>query len=176
MATRRNALELYDAQVRKFRQSGRNAVEAWEMLPEGAEDDAYALNSGTTSSAELARQKHPYARRFGAVPKYDPKNPAREQARRGGRGTATLLPINRQSGRLYKAIERQETRVPGALSAQRVGFDRTKAQESLFVLSPEGTTRMVARGYWTEIVKRWRLRNRAFRDVYVRAQRRAMEG
>jgi hypothetical protein len=174
MATHRNALALYDAQVAKFEKAGRAAVDAWEMLPEGAEDDAHELLSGRISSAELKRQGYPFARRTGHVPRYDPRAPTRTQLRRGGRGTAPLVPINEQTGRLHDALERQPTRVPGALSAQRVGFNRSRARNSLFVLSPPGTTRMVARGYWREITKRWRARNRAFRDIYVRSQRRAM--
>ncbi len=174
MATLRNALALYDAQVEKFRKSAVAAEKAWEFLPEGGEDDARELTSGTISTAELRRRNHPFARLSGPVPRYDPRRPARGQQRRGTRGQAPLRPINFQSGRLQRAIERRQTSVPGSLAAQYVGFRRSRAGGSIFVLSPEGTTRMVARGYWSDIRRRWRIRNRAFRDVYVRGQRGAM--
>jgi hypothetical protein len=182
----RSAFALYEKQVKAFEQAQGGAVQAWEMLPEGAEDDARQNLSGGITSATLRTLGHPFARLGGAAERYDPRNPARAQSRRGvGKDTAAqrsfrktvgsmpLLPINRQSGRLLDSLERQDTKAPGALASQRVGFDRARAGNSLYVLSPEGTTRMVARGFWSAIKKNWRARNRAFRDVFVRVQRKA---
>lgn len=174
MAIQRNALKLYDAQKAKFLAMTGTIEEAWDMLPQGAEEDAKELLSGTTTTRELIRQGHPYARKTGPVARYDPRGATRNQLRRGGRGTARPLPINAQSRRLINSLRRYKTRVPGALSAERVGFDYTAAGRSLFVLSPAGTTRMIARGFWNELKSRWKKRNNAFRTVFVRKQRQTM--
>jgi hypothetical protein len=176
MATRTNALALVEAQKAKFRASGLSGEKAWEMLPEGGEEDARELVSGTISTAELRRRGHPFARKtrlagyVGTLNKASDRNQLRRAA---GKGTAPLLPINRQSGRLLGSIERVEMRGAGARQVQSVGFGAS-AGRSRFVVSPTGTDRMVARGFWNELKKRWRRRNLAFREVYVRGQRRAM--
>lgn len=176
MAKRTNAFALYDAQVRKFEAATVAAEKAWEMLPEGAEADARENTSGNVSEKELRRRGHPFARIGGRAAAYNPKNPARSQARRKSKGSTPVLPINRQRGKLQESIERKAASVPGMLASQHVGFNKGRAGRSLWVLSPEGTRRMVARTYWADIRQRWRTRNRAFRDVFVRGQRSAMGG
>lgn len=176
MATRRNALALYDAQKRNFETSQKTGIEAWEMLPEGYEEDAAELLEGNVSSAELRRRGHPFARAR-KLPRYNPKGKARVQQRRRpkkGVGVTPLLPINKQSHRLRDALDRKRISQSDALAAQSVGFDRSEAGDSLYVLSPTGTQTMVVRGFWAELKKRDRIRALAFRDVFVRTQRNAM--
>ena len=172
MATHRNALQLFDAQVTKFRGFRGTAVQAWSMLPEGAEQDLRDLLSGTLTPEQTRGQ---FARKA-PLPHYDPRNPTRTQIRRvRARGAVPLLPINKQSGRLFDSITREPARVPGTLSAESVGLDPSIAKGSIFAVPPSGTRTTVSRGLWAELKKRWRTRNAAFREVFVRAQRKAMQ-
>jgi len=183
MATRhRSALALYDKQRAAFEQASGDAVKAWEMIPKEYEKAAYELLSGTLTPEQT---RGAFARRGGPVARYNPRDPARAQVRARGRGSAPLLPINVQTGRLRQALLRQNVKVGNqsfgdaaisrqAVATQTVGVARSRSGDSIFVLSPEGTASMVSRTFWTTLRKTWRTSNRAFRDVFVRAQRKAM--
>jgi hypothetical protein len=58
----------------------------------------------------------------------------------------------------------------GGIQAYKVGPTRS-AGPSINVLRPGGTKHMVARGFWRQIKTRWRSRNAAFIQVFVRKQR-----
>jgi len=84
-------------------------------------------------------------------------------AARGRRGQVPLLPINIQTGALFKSMRKRTV----TASANKQSFDvgpTKSAGRSIFVVSPGGTTKMVARQLWPVTEKRWKARGKAFFD------------
>jgi hypothetical protein len=79
-------------------------------------------------------------------------------------GQLPLLPINVQSGRLLNSIRKRKI-LAFARQSYDVGPD-SSAGNSIWVLVPTGTRKMVARGIWDEIERRWKAREKAFEDHY----------
>lgn len=99
------------------------------------EHDAQQLLSGTTSSRELRDLNYPFGRGMSKL---------------GPRGFHPRLPINQQSRSLYQALQVRYYRSQRTHEI-RVSFRRVK---SLPVLTPKGTRRMKARGFWAELRRR----------------------
>lgn len=181
----RDPLAYYDSLVRRFERLGDDVKTAYRMLPEGGRDDLLQLTSGHIPSKTLDAMGGPYARKTAAAAIGATKTPARrgvskDYARRNAlkgkalRAAAPLLPINRQKGNLTRSITINRRASVGAGLRYHVGFNRAKAKGSIYAVLPDGTRKVVPRGLWTEKRRRWRIRNRAFRDVFVRTQRAAM--
>lgn len=181
----KDPLAYYDSLVRRFKRLGDDIQAAYQVLPEEGRNDLLQLTSGHVSSKTLAKMGHPYARKTAASAIGATKDPARRGVSKGYakrnalkgkalRAAAPLLPINRQKGKLTRSVK--ITRRPAAGKGLRysVGFDRAKAKGSIYAVLPDGTRKVVPRGLWTEKRRRWRIRNRAFRDVFVRTQRATM--
>lgn len=95
---------------------------------DAARADALKLTSGTLSTAQLRAMGHPFARRH--------------------RNTLIPpLPINRQTGRLQ-----------ASLRVFRRGENQAQLQftapHAKFVLAPQGTAKMLPRGFWVEMRRR----------------------
>ena len=90
--------------------------------------EARALISGNTPQSQLTAEGHPFGR-----------GPARGNRRGPQRGTAPRLPINYQSGDLWRHLA-----VPVHRYGFTLGFPNTP---SAWVLAPGGTRAQVARGF-----------------------------
>jgi hypothetical protein len=118
----------------------------------GAYHDQDELLSGTTSQAQLNRENNPYGRDF-----TNPKG--KRRARR------KLLPINKQTGRLYNARYIRIDREKENLITAYVGVYN---RESYFkyVLARDGTSKMKARGLRKELKRRGRARKLGAREYF----------
>lgn len=118
--------------ARYMRQRGeqlRRAMDkAAEDIAEQAVEQAKTLSAGDISRSELARRNHPYGR--GRAPN------------RKARGKAPLLPINKQSGDLYRKWKK---------TYRKAGIDSTVQVLNLsphaIVLAPDGSKKMKPRGF-----------------------------
>lgn len=169
-------IDLVEAQIEFFRQAGLSAENAHEQLATAALQDWIELCSGALTPNQTrgafargstATVSTAFGRRRGLS--------ARKIANRGlkdslVRGSVPLLPINVQSRRLLNSIKLR----PGPSGAGRqvfdVGPDPEAAGASMWVLVPTGTRKMIARGIWAEIQRRFRARNKAFEEVYLKGQ------
>ena len=141
----RRPAELIDEQAEALRKLRAGTVVAHQVFADGLEADYFELTGGKVTRRELRRMGHPFA-----------KTGTRGRQRR----RLDRLPINRQTGRLQKSI-RQRRLGFGAETRWEIGFDRSKAGRSLYVLSRGGTKRMVPRGFEAEIAKRGKARHLA---------------
>ncbi len=162
-------IDLYKAQGDFFQRAQLSAEKAHAQLAEQAYEDWKALVSGQLQKAQT---KGAFAR--GSNVTVSTKFGRRRQltaaqlAKRNLSGSVPLLPINIQSGRLERSITRRQT---GTMPRQI--FDvgpNSSAGKSMWVLVPGGTRKMIARGIWVEIERRWKARNKAFQDMYVKGQ------
>jgi len=87
------------------------------------------LLSGTVTTAELRRMNHP----FGRLPSARP------------RGYLPTLPINEQSGTLLASMRVNRVRLADGSWSREIGFTAPYAK---YVLNPDGTKRMIPRGFW----------------------------
>lgn len=134
MATFQGMARFEPHQRRRFAKKRRSLVVAHDALSEGMREEAVRLTSGTAHIATIDRT-HPFSRRrpFGGVPR---------------------LPIQTRTGRLVRAwrvMRRGNAKLLTNLSP-----------EGKFVLAPGGTRLMRARGFWTELRKRYLRRRRAY--------------
>ncbi len=148
MANWTSAKALAVSQAARFAVLNRSIRAQHRQMVESMAQDAQELTSGTVSTATLRALGHPFSRRL-----------ARS---RGGASKAisasgiSRLPINQQTGRLKRSARIiPETTAHG----QSFRFQFT-APHAKFVLAPGGTRRMVARGFWPEMRRRWRPKNR----------------
>lgn len=113
-----------------------------EMVSEIVEE-MYRLTGGKISLAELRRRGHPFGRGSGRVT----KGKGLSKARITRRGSAPMLPINRQRGDLQRRLFSKI--VLRTLTRQVIdaGF-RAGAN---WVILPNGTRKMVGRGFWVAI-------------------------
>lgn len=161
MATFYDGRALAASQQRRFNNFRRSARLAHQQMAEEMQKEAVDLSHGGISSAELAAMGHPYGRGRGrSTYNYGANKSASRgsgKVRIAARGAAPLLPINRQTGKLASSW-RLFRRFKGD-GGQQVDLQNI-SPESKFVLNPGGTKRMVARGFWVEMRKRWRPRNK----------------
>lgn len=90
----------------------------------------------------------------------------RQLANRNIPGGVPSLPINKQSGRLYNSIQIANVSAAGS-QVYDVGPNAT-VDRSVYRILPNGTKKMVASGIWAEIERRWKARNKAFFDWFVK--------
>jgi hypothetical protein len=175
MRTHTSALDLYNAQVKSFQASARSARFQWRQIPEGGYRDLKELTSGGISSKTLARMGHPYARLKGkasAGRRGVSKSYIKKAGLKASSGLAPLLPINRQSERLHRSVTLWH-RSSRYVLEESVGFNAQKAGRSMYAVRPTGTRYVVPRGIWVELRKRGMVRNRSFRDVFLKTQQQA---
>lgn len=106
--------------------------------------EAQKLTSGTTSKAALRAAGHPFR-----------KNRLRSIGKKlsGTKSTFAsfpLLPINRQTGALYRAWRIFQRHTSGGLIFRLQNMSR----HGKFVLNPGGTKNMTDRGFWVELQRR----------------------
>lgn len=119
------------------------------QLTEEMRQDAIDLSSGNVSTKTLRKLGHPFGRRASGRMR-GLKGKHRIQGFR-----VPLLPINRQEGNL-----RSGWRLAKSRSANLQWADLSNvAPYAKYVLAIGGTKRMVSRGFWQELKKRWRKRN-----------------
>lgn len=108
-------------------------------------NEAKALLSGSLSTQTLAQMGHPFARQH-----FTPRR-KKFSARAAKRGVlpAPLTPINRQSGRLYRAV-----RVIKTANGSAVIFDDSVAPYWRYVLAPAGTKNTIGRGFQQALAAR----------------------
>lgn len=118
-------------------------------------DAARLLLSGSISTKQLRRMGHPYAKALRM--KAESAQPRILKTRRlvkkvlGTKsGTLAPLPINKQTGRLKKA-QYLKTWRSGADIFYRYGFNESECRYAKWVLAPQGTRRMRARGFWVKV-------------------------
>lgn len=175
MALLRHQATLFDAVSRK-----RNAMFA-AFVRERA-DEQLTMLSGSISEQELRNMGHPFARRKVSRRGYERTSAAQyrkgyrmsEQRRTGFAASAPLLPINRQSGGLYRS---QQIRfVRGQMYSQQatVGYGASYAR---YILGPKGTSRMVNRGFvqWRRKADD-RAKKRLIHDINAMQLRAAVQG
>lgn len=104
-----------------------------EELVDKMRAQAVKLTSGTVTTAQLRAMDHPFARRH-------------------GRALIPTLPINLQTGRLQQSLRVMPRTVRGDPMWQL----QFTAPYSQFVLRPGGTTKMLARGFWSAMRRYYR--------------------
>lgn len=184
MRTHRSVTALYDAQLKRFSTMKMTMAQGHAEIAKRGLADMAELTRGSISKKTLARLGHPYGR--GASPAQ--RTPtglmrggnAAKNKKLTGRARIPLLPINRQSGKLRQGMYLRKTSSPGAIQSFVLGSDVPYAK---YILHPAGTKKMVGRGifggkmlgfpYAGAIEKRWRQRNRAFKDYFIKRQRTA---
>lgn len=164
-----SALQLYNAQLARFRAVGDNALHGMQILKRDMLEEIDELVrgqgvSGPSRIKALRAAGHPYARkdhpmdsggkRFGGK---------RGKDARGG--SFNQLPIGLISGQLrsakFASLDRFEL---------TVGFDK-RAGKSIYAVLPFGTNKMVGRGLWMpgeggELGKRAKRARRAFNAAF----------
>lgn len=143
-----NPLQHYFDTLKAMEGDHKTLEQLHRQIADGGVDDYRDRLKGTVSKATLRKLGHPFGRR------------APTTGRK--RGVLPLLPINRQSGRLASSIQLRSA--DGGSQAFHVG-PTASAGRSMFVLEPGGTTKMVARGVYAVIEKRWKARNKALVDT-----------
>jgi len=150
-----NPLQVYFDTVKQMEGDTKTIKQLHRQIADGGTADYHDLLRGGVSSKTLRRMGHPFGRRLQA------SKPGAGRVR----GTLPLLPINRQTGRLIASIQLRPA--DGGTQAFHVG-PTASAGRSMFVLSPGGTSKMVARGVYVVIEKRWKARNKALVDTMRR--------
>jgi hypothetical protein len=142
-----------------FAQVGITAKAVHKVLVDGGEEDHFEFTKGQTKTRTLRAMGHPYAREG---------NASRGNRNKSlGHRSIPALPINEQTGDLRRSFRRVDTNNRDLVT--KMGFNVPYAK---FVLSPTGTSKMVARDFYTSggklgiIRKRHRLRLAVAKKVY----------
>lgn len=148
MATYRNSHALAASQARRFARLERSIKIAHKDLADKMMAHAQDQTSGPISSKQLAAMGHPFGRGAGRIT-------AKGKLRVTARGSAPLLPINKQSGELKRSwrLFRRNT-------ASGQMFQLQPTSPHAIVLRPGGTKKMVARGFWTMMKTEFKKQNR----------------
>jgi hypothetical protein len=169
MATHKSVASLMRAQEERFRRMDLSMNNLHTELVRGAYRDAAELTGGKVSTRTLRQMGHPFGRIGGAGSRTtgrgiqgDPRR-FRGIGRKGQitRGAIRPLPINKQTGEL-----RNKMKLEGPRGVEKVYSLGSSAPYAGFVLNPKGTRKMIARGYFPEIVRRHKARKAAFIRVY----------
>jgi len=163
-----NPLDLYKAQQRYFNVMAENHFKGHENLAIQGLGDARRLTSGNLTPDQT---KGAFAR-VGFIQGSSPANYAGRRRTLSkptlkSRGLTTnppLLPINRQSGQLMKSFKIRKVR---SRYTQKIDLYQENPGGGIYTLTLGGTRKMVARGFFPEIKKRWKARNKAFLDYYA---------
>lgn len=132
-------MDLLRSQGDRFDRDDRHLLIEHDELVQDMQAEARGLTSGTTSTATLIRMGHPLGRRLGGRK----------------RGSLPTLPINAQTGKLRGSWRRYKVDLSGKTYYDVI----PTVPYAKYVLAVGGTTKMVARGFWREMRKRWRKRN-----------------
>lgn len=166
MPTFHRPADLVRYQESRFRKMKLDRERVHRELVQQSISDHYEYTQGSISTKALAEMGHPFGRsgagargvkaakrkKFagaGAIRGYETdkagrwKNSVKPQV--NSRGAVNPLPINRQTGKLRKSL--RVTGPSGPLRIYRAGFT---AEYAGFVLSPKGTSKMVARGFYSQ--------------------------
>ncbi len=188
-------LKLYDAQRARFQQAKMTQRQAHDAIAEAGLEDMKELTDGSLTPSQTrgafargdsGERRTLTARQIknrGIAPLPKPKgqkkatSTAKKRKKRSGSGKAKspglrhlipLLPINKQSHDLHDSVSKQDVSI-GSRQSFEVGPEGV--EYSKYVLGPGGTVKMVARGFFAEVRKRWKARNKAWFDEYIRKER-----
>lgn len=180
--------DLVRYQMERFAAMGSDIQQIHREMVRGVVEDHVTYTGGTLSAQDLARLGHPYARRAGGLGSrgairnasryagrglsgWETKGgkwtrSTRTQIRRGG--AMSGLPINQNTGRLRRSLF--VAGPSGSNHEYRVGF---RIPYAAFVLAPGGTSKMVARGFYSDggklgVIAR---NHKARQSAFVRVQR-----
>lgn len=157
-------IDLYRAQMAKFKRDNLSLRQAWEDNVEASRNDHEELVGGHVSTKQLVAMGHPFGR--GPVPQ---RKGARNisLALRGNRAIGMTirrrlpaLPINKQTGKLARSLKM----VKVGKNVFEVYFNPGDGR--VWVLWPGGTGTMIDRGFYKEIERRIKARNKALDDQY----------
>lgn len=151
-------LDLYKHQMARFAMVQRVITDMHREIAYRGHTDAMDLTRGGVSSKQLRAMGHPYGRN--RVAQGGQYRPGRK------RGMLPSLPINKQSGGLRSRL--RVVRTSGGIQAFKL---TAGVHPGNWVLNPDGTRKMVGRGFFLEIKKRWRARNKALLDTVKSRQR-----
>lgn len=163
MAQHTNIASFGAAMEKRFAQVGITAKTVHKELYDGGKDDHFEFTGGQIKTSELRAAGHPFARE--GLAQRGNQTSKRLAGKRGFR--VNLLPINEQTGALRGSYF--ETPPQGKDQVVKMGF---RIRYARFVLSPTGTRKMVARGFYSSggkqgiIRKRHKLRLAVARKLY----------
>lgn len=169
MGTFRKPLDLYHAQKARFESNMLTLKEGHRELAVMGLDDARELTSGTLkpdhTRGAFARGK---SAGKGGGSGLRRQLSSKQLARRGIVGGVPLLPVNVQDGTLLRSFLLRDGKGRGLQS-----FELTEKNPGggIFRLVPGGTVKMVDSGFFMEIRRRWRPRNKAFIDHFRSKQK-----
>ena len=177
MGTFTKPIDLYNHQKRRFEKVILTATGAMEDMAKAGAGDFKEFTSGSITSAKLRQMGHPYGRGSSAATRTATGLMRGAKSARAkkiiGRSQVPLLPINRQSGQLQDGIFVRR--------AKKRSWDVVSSSKHQYVLWPAGTGKMVGRGLLGGrdkgfknagvLEKRFRARNKAFVDVFMKMQR-----
>lgn len=179
MARHTSPLALYHTQVKRFAHLGMDMRRGHHDMALGGLDDWKNLTAGGVGPQGWQRTKwlrqsgHPYARgqvansvALGGTHLRRSMSP--KQAARAGMSRVPLLPIGKISGRLHRTIAIRNA--PGGVQSFDVGTT-PQTGKSAWAIVPGGTSKTVFRPMYDQVNKRWRARNKAFFDHFIKKQR-----
>lgn len=146
-------IDLYHHQLARLKAMQATMQQGVKLMKDEGLKDAEELTSGTLTKRQTRGQ---FAR--GRSPKIS-------KATGRLRGRTKLLPINKQSGRLFRSMY--------AKGHARLGFEIVSrgVPYARYILHEAGTRKMVARGMKQEAQKRLRARRKAHLDHFKKKQR-----
>lgn len=157
MAKYTSGLAYYRDMQERLKRVPMSVARASEHSVRLAYQDIKELTSGTTKQKQLNREGNPFGRGFSG-----PKGKRR--------GRRPFLPLNRQSSKLHNSAY-FERRVIRGKTFYIIGFKLPSSDPRRFVLGREGTTKMVARGFWPEVEKGLMARRKAIVDAFHKSVR-----
>lgn len=142
--------DLQRRQAERFRQVGVKILTVHKELVSGGSQDFDELTAGSVSTRQLRSMGHPFGRSGGQGSDTGGRGVRKKLGVVGSKGQTTHrggvlrpLPINRQTGKL-----RRGKFVRGPMGIRRAYDIGSSAPYEPFILSPTGTSKMVARGFW----------------------------
>lgn len=142
-------VQLQRAQVAKFARMNLLQRNVHKELVSQAQKDYAGGTGGGVSTKSLKDMGHPFAREGNAARgivknkgKYRSYGKSYGKKRQVSRGIIQPLPINKQTGKLRSSFKRY-----GSFEITYMGFAAPYAK---YVLSPTGTKKMIARGFYSK--------------------------
>lgn len=142
MARYSDPVALYRAQKKYFDDYPKTVQQMFRVIVAEARNDALQLTSGSVGKGELRKLGHPFGRR----------------ASGRLRGKLPILPINVQSGNLRRSLNMKLLWRNIRGESYGLYFSTGYAK---YIISKGGTKFMIARGFQTELEKRWMARKKA---------------
>lgn len=169
MARHTSVASLMRAQEARFKRMELTMDNLHLELVRGSYRDAAELTGGKVKQKTLDQMGNPFGRLGGAGSRTAGRGIQGDAKRFRGvgrkgqitRGAIKPLPINKQTGRL-----RSEMKLTGPVGREKLFTLGSTAPYAQYVLNPKGTRKMIARGYFPEIVRRHKARKAAFIRVY----------